>query len=1017
LEDRIRREAILVTGIMLVLLATAMTPPAGRALIPSGYQSYYVLGDSTEIVKKAMDPATGFSNATAQPWSLFSVVSYLDTAMIYVDQKYNGYTFDPSDFTGADAVFEIGKGSVLTMTNWASPYYEITPTGSGSLISGSLQKVDGGDYFFTAGGPVNVIRGVTDRQSGTGPLGNYITEMWSVFPVEHGGADAQKSYIIPVGENTPTTEDFKGGFGELHPGGTFAVVQATADGTQVNYTRQGVPLTKNLNRGESFIITHVWHGDTITANNKIQVVLLASGGKSYDFRAFSLYSAILEGSDFYIPTFPTTNEQGLTQMTIRYHVYAITDTDVTIETNLGVAPGWNPRHIAAGNVDVGFTTNRHTMAHVYTQPGQKVMILVSIDTNSGERDWGYVPLDSSYYTTDYFIPYAPSGLAHREDEQIYVTPNHDNTMIRADYDQDGVFDETVVLDRLESHGFYNPSTMDMTGTYLHGNNTFTPVYGESIFADSGGDLAGYDWGYTLIPLDVANFEAGLTVDKTATPDVAPVGATITFTATVTASNWTIQDVNVTDTLPAGFTYRTGTTNITHPDLTVTHQDPTTSGQVLTWYLDENLAPGEELVIAFQVDAPLGAGSFENIVVAEGRDPGGNILEPEDRAPVRIYEAGLVSGTITDVTDPVPVPNVTVWLLDATVNILNTTQTDSLGRYKFTGLPAGTYHVKYDASDPDMDGLIPYSDDDPSQPPVDPLTTSANFALPSAGSHIHDFEAILPVDVKIVKTGPALAQVGEAITYSYTITNLGLAAAKDVTVLDDVCGPPAYVSGDDGDGKLQPDETWTYTCGYTVKTGDAPKLKNTATVTTTSIDTDPSNNASNWTVTIYGIGIHVDKTLTNPASGPAPIGGAVEFTINVTNTGTVPLITVPLEDKYDPTYLDYVSATPPPDTADEATGTLTWTDLTGAGNLAPGASIQIHLNLKALKETQSTVDNATVKDASAGEFGTVSGGDTAQVGIEAAVGGEVLLPDTTGFKTTIAVALLALAAAIAATRRR
>ncbi|MCX6650004.1 MAG: hypothetical protein NTV61_11585 [Candidatus Bathyarchaeota archaeon] len=78
--------------------------------------------------------------------------------------------------------------------------------------------------------------------------------------------------------------------------------------------------------------------------------------------------------------------------------------------------------------------------------------------------------------------------------------------------------------------------MDMTGTYIHGNDTFTPVYGESIFADSGGDLAGYDWGYTLIPLDAANFKAGLVVNKTATPEVAPVGATIKFTLTVKASN-------------------------------------------------------------------------------------------------------------------------------------------------------------------------------------------------------------------------------------------------------------------------------------------------------------------------------------------------------------------------------------------------------------------------------------------------------------------------------------------------
>ncbi|MFA5869285.1 MAG: hypothetical protein WC941_06240 [Candidatus Bathyarchaeia archaeon] len=139
---------------MLILIASAITPPLGRAFIPTGYQSYYVLGDSDSIVKKAMDSATGYNNATAQPWSLFSLVSYIDMATIYVDQRQNGYGFDPSDFSGADAVFEIDKGAVLTMTNWGSPpYYTITPPGSGHIVSGTLEKVDGGDFFFIAGGP------------------------------------------------------------------------------------------------------------------------------------------------------------------------------------------------------------------------------------------------------------------------------------------------------------------------------------------------------------------------------------------------------------------------------------------------------------------------------------------------------------------------------------------------------------------------------------------------------------------------------------------------------------------------------------------------------------------------------------------------------------------------------------------------------------------------------------------------------------------------------------------------
>ncbi len=961
-----------------------------------------------------MDPATGFNNATAQPWSLFSIVSYLDKATIYVDQRYNGYSFDTSDFTGADAVFEIDMGAVLTMTNWGSPpYYTITPSGSGHIISGNLGKVDGGDFFFIAGGPVNVIRGVTDRQSGTGPLGNYITEMWSVFPVEHGGPDTQKSYVIPVGENTPVTQDFKGGGpGELYPGGTFAVVQATEDGTLMNYTRQGIPMTKALSRGESFVITHVWHGDTIKSNKKVQVVLLASGGKSYDFRAFSLHSDVLEGSDFWVPTFPTDNVSSGVTMPIRYHIYAITDADVTIETDSGIAPGWNPRHLPAGTVDVSYTTNGHTMAHIYTQPGQRVLVLISVDTNSGERDWGYVPLDSSLYSTDYFIPYAPSGLSHNRDEQIYVTPNHDNTEIKADFNQDGVFEETIVLDRLQSHGFFDTADMDMTGTYLRGNDTFTTVYGESIFADAGGDEAGYDWGYTLIPLDVANFNAILQVDKTASPSTAPVGETIKFAATVRAGNWTMRNINATDTLPLGFTYVPGSTNVTHPDLTVTHQDPSIIGQTLTWALNATLNPGEELTIAFRADAALSGGDYENLIVAQGRDPGGNVLEPEDTASIRLFDAGIVTGTLMNVTDPVPVPGVTVWLYDAADNLVNTTQTDGLGRYKFTGLAAGTYHVAYDASDPDMDGLVPYSDDDPTLPPSAPLTTSADFSLPPAGQHTHDFEAILTVDVKIVKTGPAYAMVGDQVTYNYTVTNLGLAPAKNVTVSDDVCGAPTYASGDvNGNGLLEPGETWLYTCAHTVDPTDPNPLKNDANVTTTSFDTDPSNNHDSWEVIIYRVDILVDKTLVTPST--APVGSTVKFNVTITNTGTVPLLTVPLNDAYDPVYLDFESATPPPDSADETMGALNWVDLTGAGNLSPGSSVKVQLTFKALASTGQdyTVNNATVTDASAGQFGAVSGSDADQVRIAAAVGGEVTPPDLAGTASTTLSILLLMAASI------
>lgn len=85
-----------------------------------------------------MDEAFGVETDEAVPISIFSVVSSQDKTRIYVDQKHNGYTFNPSNFTGADAVFELDRGGVITFNNTVAPYYVIVPPGSGHLVSGAI---------------------------------------------------------------------------------------------------------------------------------------------------------------------------------------------------------------------------------------------------------------------------------------------------------------------------------------------------------------------------------------------------------------------------------------------------------------------------------------------------------------------------------------------------------------------------------------------------------------------------------------------------------------------------------------------------------------------------------------------------------------------------------------------------------------------------------------------------------------------------------------------------------------
>ena len=980
-----RVTAVAVTAILLSLLVRinmigcASAQPI-QLFTPSGYQSYYVLGNSSMIIREAVDVAMEFDPEDAQPYSVFSIVAYQNKSRIYVDQRGNGYTFNSSDFTGADAVFELDKGGVLILDNWASPYYEITPSDRGSLLSGSLGPVDGGDYFYIAGGPVNVFRGATDRQAEAGPDGNYVAGMWELYPVELGGSTAQRSYVVPVGEDTSGTGDFNGS--NSRRGGTYLVVQATEDGTLVNYTLQGTPMNRTLSRGESFVVSHVWEGDVLKSNQTVQVGLIGSGGKQYDIRYFTLKDANFTGYDYWIPTFPSDFKE----MDVRFHVHAVTDAVVTIETRWGTAAGWSGKAMSAGSVDTSFTTNGTTPVHIYAQEGDRVLILVSMSTDTGDRDWGYVPVDRTCYALEYYIPYAPSGKNASRDMQLYVTPVFDGTTVFADYDQDGLAEANVTLDRLESHGFYDPSDMDNTGTHLYADFPFTVVYGESAYAEVGGNTAGYDWGYTLIPLECAYFSTALNATKEADPTVSPINGSVSFTASVSSGNYTVRGVDVWDVLPPDFGYVNGSTTITHSNGSVSSPDPQVDGGVLTWWLNETMAPSTTIALVFNTTASSSPGvNLLNVVRANGTDPWGNVLMPEASAFVTVSSAGVVSGYIENVTAlPVlPVPGVTVWLYNGTDDsVVDTTVTDGNGFYRFTDVAPDSYYVKYDSSDPDLGGLSPYSDDDPSEPLADPLITSRTFVLLPNGVYVHDFEVALTVDLALEKEGPDTAGLGDVVTYNYTVTNVGEIGAGGVAVDDDVCGNAFYVSGDTSlDGLLDPGETWLFVCNHTVSASDTNPLVNVAVVNTTSKDSDPGNNWDDWSVDLYLVDILVSKELAEPGDGVAEIGEAVVFTVNITNTGGSSLHTVPLNDTYDPSKLDYESASPAPDGVDEGLGVLLWDDLTGGGALPSGGFLLVNITFTAVGETApgSTEDLASVINAmGSGEGEYVSGSDSASV---------------------------------------
>jgi len=68
--------------------------------------------------------------------------------------------------------------------------------------------------------------------------------------------------------------------------------------------------------------------------------------------------------------------------------------------------------------------------------------------------------------------------------------------------------------------------------------------------------------------------------------------------------------------------------------------------------------------------------------------------------------------------------------------------------------------------------------------------------------------------------------GQTLMYRYEVTNLGKVPLYNIGVNDDTCSPLQGPSGDSNDnGRLDPPETWVYTCRYTVTGGEPNPLEN------------------------------------------------------------------------------------------------------------------------------------------------------------------------------------------------
>ena len=169
--------------------------------------------------------------------------------------------------------------------------------------------------------------------------------------------------------------------------------------------------------------------------------------------------------------------------------------------------------------------------------------------------------------------------------------------------------------------------------------------------------------------------------------------------------------------------------------------------------------------------------------------------------------------------------------------------------------------------------------------------------PNEENNIATFSVVVSsVDISVVKTGPATVTAADDISYGITVSNAGPDLATAVTLRDALPPGTTFVSITQNSGPastcavesgavvcsnlaLAMNQSATFT--LVLDPGANSEVTNTATVTTESFDTDPSDDTSSVTTAVTPVAdLAVSKT------GPATVAAGTDaiYTVTITNLG-------------------------------------------------------------------------------------------------------------------------------------
>jgi len=323
---------------------------------------------------------------------------------------------------------------------------------------------------------------------------------------------------------------------------------------------------------------------------------------------------------------------------------------------------------------------------------------------------------------------------------------------------------------------------------------------------------------------------------------------------------------------------------------------------------------------------LGALNVINTATVQGTDPSGELVTATDQDDVDVYIPAITLTKAANGQDAVAIltgeqvtytyaatntgdtPLGSVQLLDDTPPCTDPTpDPDPNGNdildigetwtYSCTATPTDSVDNTATITGTPLNPVSPTLEAFPGPPVTDTDVASVDVQYP-------DLQLTKSVDQPLVLPGTP-------VTYTYLASNAGttdltLPAGRPDWITDNQCAPVVLETGDDGDGLLNPGETWTFSCSTTIteNTVNTAQIQGQPVVDGSPAG-DPLTRSDTAVVLVISPGIEVVKTAIRPVvltPSAQPIAGPdvpqprpAAYAYDVTNTGLTPISDVVLND--------------------------------------------------------------------------------------------------------------------------